>query len=264
MKSIGPNSNVVIKIGGSTLGSEDTTLEDLISLQREGIIPVVVHGGGKVISQWMEISGIVPEFVRGLRVTDERTLEVVVAVLGGLINKQLVAKIGLTGGKAVGLTGIDGALFTGSVMDKDLGAVGEITKVDITPLISILESKYIPVIAPIALGSGDSKDAGHEILNINGDTAAGALAVALGAEKLVFLTDVEGVLDSWGKVLHHLSRDEAEFMIREGTVAGGMIPKLEACLYSLPYVSETWIVDGRHPNALLNSLGSAVTGTRVG
>jgi acetylglutamate kinase len=264
MHSVRQNSNVVIKIGGSTLGSDDTTLEDLIVLQKEGIIPVVVHGGGKIISQWMAISGIVPEFVRGLRVTDERTLEVVVAVLGGLVNKQLVAKIGLAGGKAVGLTGIDGALFIGSILDEDLGAVGEITKVDVTPLTVILENKYIPVIAPIALADRDSMGGGYEFLNINGDTAAGALAVALGAEKLIFLTDVEGVLDSSGKVVSHLSKNEAELMISEGIIEGGMIPKLEACLYSLPYVSETWVVDGRHPNALLNALGSIGTGTRVG
>ena len=125
MNFVEPYSNVVIKIGGSTLGSGDTTLEDLVVLQKEGIIPAVVHGGGKVISQWIENSGIEPKFVRGLRVTDERTLEVVVSVLGGLINKQLVAKIALTGGQAIGLTGIDGGLFTGSIIDPDLGAVGE-------------------------------------------------------------------------------------------------------------------------------------------
>ena len=259
-----PYSNVVIKIGGSTLGSGDTTLEDLVSLQKEGIIPAVVHGGGKVISQWMENSGIEPNFVRGLRVTDERTLEVVVAVLGGLINKQLVAKLLLTGGKAIGLTGIDGALFTASMMDPDLGAVGEITKVDVTPLSPILESKYIPVIAPIALVNSDSKNCGFEFLNINGDTAAGALAATLGAEKLIFLTDVEGVLDSSGKVVQQLSSSEVELMVREGTAAGGMIPKLEACLQSLPFVSETWIIDGRTPHALINFLSGTGTGTRVG
>lgn len=264
MESLHSKRNLVIKIGGSTFGSEDTTMENLKTLQDHGIIPIVVHGGGKVVSEWMEASGIIPEFVRGLRVTDERTLEIVVAVLGGLVNKQLVAKIGMLGGKAMGLTGIDGALLRGSVIDKSLGAVGEITGVDIKPLESILGNGYIPIIAPIALGTGDSAEGRYEFLNVNGDTAAGSLASAMRAEKLIFLTDVKGVLNSTGELIPRLSVAEAELMIREGTAAGGMIPKLGACLDCLPHVSETWIIDGRQPNALIKFLEISKTGTRVG
>ena len=185
---------LVVKIGGSTLGSGDTTLEDLVALQRRGVPVVVVHGGGQVISQWMERTGAMPRFVRGLRVTDEPTMEVVLAVLSGLVNKRLVAGLQALGGKAVGLSGVDGGILQAQVKDPEMGLVGEVTDVNKAPLLQVMEIDHIPVVAPVALGEGGSAPA----LNVNGDTATGALAAALEAERLVFLTDVDGVMDSGG------------------------------------------------------------------
>ena len=254
---------IVVKIGGSTLGSHDTTLKDLVSLQKKGFKLAVVHGGGQIISQWMERQGTMPRFVRGLRVTDAQSLEIVTAVLTGLVNKQLVASIMALGGKAIGLSGVDGGLLECRLADPELGYVGEVTKVNTIPLEQALEGGYIPLVAPVGLHSNDgSKNAGC-LLNINGDTATGDVAHGLGASRLIFLTDVEGVLDGSGRIVPRLNARQAQMYIRSGIVKGGMIPKLEACIKALPHVSTADIVDGRAPEALKRCVYGEAMGTRV-
>lgn len=237
---------IVIKIGGSTLGSHDTTLEDLVALQKEGKQVVVVHGGGALITDWLGKQGVASRFVRGLRVTDKPTLQVVTAVLAGLVNKELVAQIHALGGNAWGLSGADGCLIAGRVKDPELGFVGEIEKINLKPLKSVLREGYIPVIAPVALEPEKGT-----LLNINADTAAAEIAAALKAQKLIFLTDVPGVLDKSGKLIPRLSPPEARNLIASGVAGGGMIPKLEACLAALRRVPQAQIIDGRIAHALL-------------
>lgn len=255
---------LVVKIGGSTLGSGDTTLEDLVTLQRRGVPVVVVHGGGQVISQWMERTGAMPRFVRGLRVTDEPTMEVVLAVLGGLVNKRLVAGLQALGGKAVGLSGVDGGILQAQVRNPEMGLVGEVAQVNTEPLLQVMEIDHIPVVAPVALGESDDGPGSPPALNVNGDTATGALAAELKAQRLVFLTDVEGVMDSGRRLIPRLLPAQARALIGRGIASGGMIPKLEACLHALPHVDHASIIDGRVPHALLECMDGVRAGTRVG
>ena len=254
---------IVVKIGGSTLGSDDTTLSDLVALHKDGENLIVVHGGGSVISQWMERQGTVPRFVRGLRVTDAQSLEIVTAVLTGLVNKQLVASVMALGGKALGLSGADGGILESRITDKELGYVGEVTKVNPQPLLHILEGGYIPVVAPLGLQSEDGTGYSGSLLNINADTVAGELAHSVNAGRLVFLTDVEGIMDGGGRTIRRLTVRGARLLLGSGVVKGGMIPKLEACLRALDRVPITDIVDGRKPGALLECVRGGVTGTRI-
>lgn len=248
---------IMVKIGGSTLGSHDTTLEDLVALQREGKTLVVVHGGGDEVTHWLGKMGIATTFVRGLRVTDEETLKVVMAILCGLVNKELVAAITSLGGKAIGLSGIDGGLIQGRIKSPDMGYVGEIVRINPEPIEAILEGGYIPIIAPLGF------EAKGEKLNINADTAAGEIAATLSAERLILLTDVPGVLDSSGKSLPHLSPDELSSLLASGVVYGGMIPKVEACLRALSTVPITQIVDGRERHALIEAIRGKGSGTTI-
>ena len=242
---------IVVKIGGSTLGSHDTSLKDLVALQQQGREVVVVHGGGPVISQWMQRQGIPPRFVNGLRVTDAASLDIVVAVLTGLVNKELVSALHGLGGRALGISGLDAGLLEARIANPDLGYVGEITKVNPEPLRVILDSGYIPMLAPLAMQVQDGTEHAGCPLNINGDTVAGELAYALGAERLVFLTDVPGVMDGNGRVMARLDRRRAGLLLHSDVVRGGMIPKLEACLRALENSPVADIVDGREPGALL-------------
>ncbi len=252
---------LVVKIGGSTLGSHDTTLEDIVELQKRGILPVVVHGGGKTVSDWLEKQGVASRFVRGLRVTDEESLKVVIAVLAGLVNKELVAAINALGGRAMGISGIDGRLIEGTTKDPELGLVGEVLRINPEPLKAILEAGFVPVIAP--LGANANGESASTALNINADTVAGEIAVALGAERLVFLTDVAGILDESGKIISNLSPNEAGALITSGVASGGMIPKVQACLRALCAASITQIIDGRTPHALIGALEDKGSGTRI-
>ncbi|MDE2860878.1 MAG: acetylglutamate kinase [Chloroflexota bacterium] len=254
---------LVVKIGGSVLGSQDTSLEDLVELQRRGQIPVVVHGGGPVISRWMERQNLTPNFVRGLRVTDAPSMEIVAATLGGLVNKELVSTIHRLGGRALGISGVDGSMLEAEVLDPELGLVGRITRVDPAPILSVLAAGYIPMIAPVAIHAIDGSEWSAALLNINGDTAAGEIARALQAESLVFLTDVEGVMDSEGRVLERLTSAEVQELMQNGAVSGGMVPKVEACLRSLDGVGTARIVDGRRSRALLDLVEGAASGTRI-
>ena len=256
---------IVVKIGGSTLGSGDTTLADLVALQRRGVPIVVVHGGGPVISRWMERTGSASHFVRGMRVTDAAALEIVVAALAGLVNKQLVADLWAMGGRALGLSGADGGVLQARTLDPELGYVGDITTVDAEPLQQLLSLGWMPVVAPIAVGAVGPEAAGEATLyNINGDVAAGELAAALEAERLVYLTDVEGVMDASRRTIPRLLPDQARALVEDGIAAGGMIPKLEACLKAAPRVGGAQIVDGRQPHVLLASVEGQSMGTRVG
>jgi acetylglutamate kinase len=252
---------IVVKIGGSTLGSHDTTLEDLVELQKQGKSLVVVHGGAKVTSDWLNRLGIPTSFVNGLRVTDAETLKVVVAVLGGLVNKELVMAIQALGGKTVGLSGCDGNLLWASIKSPELGYVGEIVAVDTAPLKLLLDAGYMPVVAPISFGSVKGK---VTLLNVNGDTAAGEIAAALAADKLIFLTDVDGIYDGARKVIPRLNLAEAEDMLASGVASGGMIPKIKASLRALTTSKIVRIIDGRISHALLQNIAGKVRQTKSG
>ncbi len=258
-----PQGPVVVKIGGSTLGSEDTTLADVVALQRRGIKVVVVHGGGSIISQWMERQGTVPRFVKGLRVTDGQSLEIVTAVLTGLVNKGLVASVQSMGGKALGLSGVDGGLLESEVADEALGYVGTVTKVNPDLIFQALDGGYVPMIAPLGLHEADDSQYSGSLLNVNADTVAGEIAHAIGADRLVFLTDVEGVMDGSGRVIHRLNERSAKLLLSSGVVKGGMIPKLQACLRALETVPDTCILDGRKPGALAACVDGGYAGTYV-
>jgi acetylglutamate kinase len=253
---------VVAKIGGSTLGKHDTALADVVDLQRRGLRPVVVHGGGALITEWLARQKIPTRFEGGLRVTDEASLEVVVGVLGGLVNKQIVASLTELGGRTIGLSGADAGILRARVFDEKLGFVGEITGVDAGQLLLLLGGGLIPVIAPIALEwKGEAPTA--QLLNINADTAAGAIAAAIGASRLVFLTDVAGVWAGNGAITPRLPSEEAETLIGSGVIEGGMIPKVQACIAASKAGCEAVIVDGRQEHALLRSVEGEMTGTTI-
>lgn len=253
---------IVAKIGGSTLGRHDTTLADVAELQRRGARPVIVHGGGALISDWLSRLGVETKFERGLRVTDEASLDVVVGVLCGLVNKQLVASLAGLGARAHGLSGADGGLLQAAVRDPALGFVGEVTAVDPTPVLRIIEEGAVPVVAPVGMEYRDGKPAG-QLLNINADTSAGAVAAAIGAGWLAFLTDVPGVKAD-GRVLESLPEAQAHELMSTGVIEGGMIPKVEACLKAATAGSRAVIIDGREEHALLNAVEGTGSGTIVG
>lgn len=239
-------STVVVKVGGS-VGDEGTLLEDIAMLSNLGLNLVVVHGGGPQISRLLERLGVQTRFVQGRRVTDDATLDVAHMVLSRL-NGQLVAYLDALGAPAIGLTGLDGGLLRARLRDPELGLVGDVEDVDEEVIETILENGYIPVIAPLAIGPDG------EILNVNADSVAGDVARALQAEHLMLCTDVPGVMDADGNVLYDLSREEVEGLIEDGTVGGGMIPKVEACLRAVEGAERAHIVDGREPNVLLKAL----------
>jgi acetylglutamate kinase len=209
---------------------------------------VLVHGGGPEISAMSERLGLKPAFKKGLRVTDEQTMEVVKMVLTGKVSPDLVAAIHRLGGQAVGMSGEDGPTIIAEPLDESMGYVGRVTQVNKEPITALLGRGYIPVIASIGMGYD-----GHAY-NINADTVAAEIAVALGAAKVILLTDVAGVLGVDGEVVAVMSREDARHRIDEGEVTGGMIPKLEACLRALDVVPLAHIVDGRTPHAILLEL----------
>jgi acetylglutamate kinase len=250
---------IVVKIGGSTFGSGDTLIEDLVTLQKEGKSLVVVHGGANVVTEGLSRLGVATKIVDGLRATpDVQTLQVVVGVLCGTVNKELVAAIQSRSGRAIGLSGIDGRLIEAKVKSEELGLIGEVVKVNPEPIEMLLKEGYIPVVAP----SGFGVDKGMP-LNVNADPAAGALAAALEAERLILLTDVAGVMEDAGELRHRLTPGEARELIASGVIAGGMIPKVEACLTALATVPITHIVDGRPPHALVEAVAGQGSGTII-
>ena len=238
---------VVIKIGGSIHG-DGTALEDVVTLARLGVKPVVVHGGGPMICEWQGRMGLEPKFVDGRRYTDEITLDLARMVLIGKANSDLVAHLVSLGGRAVGLSGIDGGLIKAKLRDPKLGLVGEVTHVDLGPVKALMDAGYLVVVAPSA-----TDDAGQP-LNVNADSIAGDMARALQAEKLVMFTDVDGVKDASGNVLSALTTAQVGELIASGEISGGMIPKVEACVRALDTVPRAHILDGRVPHALLGEL----------
>ncbi len=251
---------IVVKIGGSTLGNHDTTLEDLVTLQRQGVPLVVVHGGAQTVTDWLARLGIPTNFIKGLRVTDAESLKVVAGVLGGLVNKELVVAIQALKGKAIGLSGSDGNLLQAATKSPDLGYVGKIVKVDPTPVKILLDAGYMPVVSPISFGSVGDRTT---LLNVNGDAAAGEIAAALSADKLIFLTDVDGIYDDSGQILSKINAADAKEMLSSGTASGGMIPKIEACLKALTTVSVARIINGTTSHALLNEINNGAGGTTI-
>ncbi|HLZ94440.1 MAG TPA: acetylglutamate kinase [Candidatus Dormibacteraeota bacterium] len=240
---------VVVKVGGNAIEhAKDQTLLDVVLLRYVGMHPVLVHGGGPEITAMSERLGLTPAFKNGLRVTDEKTMEVVKMVLTGKVSPDLVASLNRLGGQAVGMSGEDGPSIIAEPIGPDMGYVGRVVQVNSEPITALLSRGYVPVIASIGLGYD-----GHAY-NINADTVAAEIAVALGAAKLILLTDVAGVQGADGGVVAVMSRDDARHRIDTGEVTGGMIPKLEACLRSLDRVPLAHIIDGRTPHALLLEL----------
>ena len=263
------NATVVVKYGGNAMGDADAArwfAQDVAILKEVGINPVVVHGGGPQIGRMLDRLGIKSEFKAGLRVTDAATVEVVEMILAGSINKQLVASINAEGGRAIGLSGKDGGMVsarkvmrsmlnseTGLQEVVDLGFVGEPDRVDRTVLDWVIASDQIPVIAPIA-AAGD----GQHTYNVNADTFAGAIAGAVDAKRLLLLTDVPGVLDANKQLIEQLTVEEARRLIADGVVTGGMIPKVETCIYAVERgVEGVVILDGKTPHACLIELLTA-------
>jgi acetylglutamate kinase len=247
---------IVVKIGGSSLAeAKENILEDIVLLRYVGMNPVVVHGGGPEITAWQEKMGIESTFVDGLRVTDEKSIEVVKMVLTGKVNPELVAALNGLGGQAVGMSGEDGPCIlvkpANSAGGVDLGLVGEVAQVNPEPIKALLDRNYIPVVASLGLGY-DGKS-----YNVNADTVAAELAVALGARKLILLTDVEGIKDKNGQLITEIRVHDVGDMIDDGTVTGGMIPKVKAAVRALAGVEKAHIIDGRVPHALLLELLTA-------
>lgn len=256
---------IVVKYGGHAMGDDASArsfARDIVMLEQSGINPVVVHGGGPQIGQMLKKLGIESQFFDGLRITDKATVEVVEMILAGSINKQIVGFINAQGGKAIGLCGKDGDMVKAKKVTRttrdpdsaierivDLGFVGEPDKVDTKVLDTILGKDLIPVLAPVATSTeGDT-------YNVNADTFAGAIAGALGAKRLLLLTDVPGVLDKSKTLIKSLSVDDCRRLIADGTATGGMIPKIETCIYAIEQgVEGVVILDGKLPHAVLVEL----------
>ncbi|MEO0402155.1 MAG: acetylglutamate kinase [Pseudomonadota bacterium] len=245
-------ATVVIKLGGHAMGSDAgmaSFASDIVLMRQVGVNPVIVHGGGPMINDMLERLNIQSEFVNGKRVTDAATMDVVEMVLSGRVNKRIVHAINRAGGRAVGLSGKDANLMTCDQTDPDLGLVGTPTQMDPAILHTLFEQSMIPVIAPLGAGRDG------ETFNINGDTAAGAIAGALKADRLLLLTDVSGVKDASGAVVTDITADQIRAMTADGTIAGGMIPKTETALDAIASgVRAVVILDGRAPNACLLEL----------
>lgn len=246
------DATVVIKLGGHAMGSDDAMQEfarDVALMRQVGVNPVVVHGGGPMINDMLARLDIKSDFVNGKRVTDAATMEVVEMVLSGLVNARIVQAISEQGGRAVGLSGKDSGLIVCDPEDPKLGLVGKPTDVNPGVLRDLADKGIIPVIAPLGMGRAG------ETFNINGDTAAGAIASALKADRLLLLTDVAGVKNAQGDVLTELTSTQIDSMIADGSIAGGMIPKVQTALAALHGgVRAAVILDGRAPNACLLEL----------
>lgn len=246
------NKIIVVKYGGNAMINEElknAVMGDLVLLSTVGIKVVLVHGGGPEISGMLTKIGKKSEFVNGLRVTDQETADIVLQILAGKINKTLVNHLQNSGGKAVGLSGMDGHLIEAEIKDPALGFVGEITDINIEPVTDLLDKGYIPVISTVGC------DREGNVYNINADTAAARIASALGAESLILMTDIAGLLrdkDDEASLISSVCVSEAPQLMREGVISGGMIPKVECCVEAIRQgVGKVFIIDGRVPHALL-------------
>jgi acetylglutamate kinase len=251
-------SPIVVKVGGSTLGSHDTVLADIADLHKAGRQVVLVHGGGNPATEWLKVHGVVSEFVDGLRVTGPEAIDVVTAVFGGLVNKQLVAELQSLGAPAFGLSGADAGLLTTRQLDERLGFVGEITAVERRSLDLLLTSGYLPVVAPLGYWPQQGR-----LMNLNADTVAGEIAASLGALDLIFMTDVAFVRDGEGDPIDAIAATQVAGMIESGVATGGMIPKLQAGARAAAAGVACYVVDGREEHALRRVLAGEIMGTRV-
>ncbi len=256
---------VVVKYGGNAMINEELkqqVMEDLVLLHLVGVKVVLVHGGGPEITDMLKKVGKETQFVDGLRVTDGETAEIVQMVLAGKINKSLVNLLGTKGGKAMGISGIDAQMIKAEVKDERLGFVGEITKVNVVPIVHLLEDDYIPVVSTVAC------DKKGNVYNVNADTAAAYIAGALKAERLISMTDIAGILkdkDDPSSLIPLIDVEEAKELFNDGTISGGMIPKVECCLEAISKgVRKVIIMDGRVPHSLLiETLTDEGAGTMV-
>ena len=246
---------VVVKYGGNAMINpqlKEQVMEDIALLWLIGVKVVLVHGGGPEISQMMKDLNKQPVFIDGLRVTDQETVDIVQMVLAGKVNKDLVKLIQMKGGHAIGLSGIDGGMLEATVKDERLGYVGQVTKVRTQPITDILEKNYIPIISTVA------SDRHGNAYNINGDTAAAYIAGALGAERLIMMTDIAGVLenkDDPSTLIPHITVNEAKGLYESGVISGGMIPKVDCCIEAIEHgVKNVVIMDGRIPHSILMEL----------
>ena len=246
---------VVIKYGGNAMINEELkqqVMEDIALLWLIGVKVVLIHGGGPEISETMKKFGKKSEFVNGLRVTDKETVDIVQMVLAGKVNKTLVNLLQMKGGHAVGLSGIDGGILEATMKDEALGYVGEVTKIRTRPIMDLLEKNYIPVISTIA------SDRQGNTFNINGDTAAASIAGALGAERLIMMTDIAGILrdkDDPSTLIPAITVSDAKQLFEEGVISGGMIPKVDCCIEAIEKgVKHVVIMDGRVPHSILMEL----------
>ncbi len=239
---------LVIKLGGSALENQRDVLQDIVWLHALGVNAVLVHGGGPYINEWLTKLNIPTRFENGLRVTDAATLEIVRMVLLGQVNQSLVLMASQLGGQAIGLSGTDGNMVQARITDERLGFVGDIESIDPRPVEALINQGYIPIVAPLGEGPDGT------CLNINADLVAAHLAGALNAEKLIFLSNVVGICRKDGSLISELTAEEAEQLIKDGVISGGMIPKVTACLDALLAVPRMHIVDGREPHVLLREL----------
>lgn len=246
---------VVVKYGGNAMIDpqlKEQVMEDIALLWLIGVKVVLVHGGGPEISQLMKALNKEPVFIDGLRVTDQETVDIVQMVLAGKVNKDLVKLIQMKGGHAIGLSGIDGGMLEATVKDERLGYVGEVTKVRTQPITDVLEKNYVPIISTVA------SDRQGNAYNINGDTAAAYIAGALGAERLIMMTDIAGVLenkDDPSTLIPHITVNEAKGLYESGVISGGMIPKVDCCIEAIEHgVKNVVIMDGRIPHSILMEL----------
>ncbi|MBE7055106.1 MAG: acetylglutamate kinase [Ruminococcaceae bacterium] len=246
------NKIVVVKYGGNAMINDelkDAVMGDIVLLSLIGIKVVLVHGGGPEITQMLKQVGKETQFINGLRVTDKETVDIVQMVLAGKVNKNLVNLLHHKGGKAVGLCGIDGHMIEAEFLNKELGYVGEITNVNVEPITDVLEKGYIPVISTVAC------DNEGNVYNINADTAAAKIAGILGAESLISMTDIEGILrdkDDPSTLISKILVSEAPSLMEDGIISGGMIPKVECCIDAINSgVKKVFIIDGRIPHAIL-------------
>lgn len=244
------NGPLVIKVGGSTLGAADTTFDDIAELVRRGERLVLVHGGGAEASEWLRRMGVPTRFERGLRVTDAESLPIVVGALAGLVNKRIVTELTGRGVRAIGLSGADARVLQCRIADPSLGYVGEPVRVEAGVLEHLLAGGFVPVLAPIGVSSESARDV---LVNVNADTVAGDVAGALRARAVYFLTDVDGVKGEDGQVLPELTPLECAALIERGVIAGGMIPKVRACLHAVERGVPARILNGAQPRAILEA-----------
>ena len=249
----------LVKIGGSTFATGDTTLPDVAKLVLDGQKVVVVHGGGSTVNHWLNRLGVESHFLQGLRITDEATLEVVTGVLAGIVNKSLVIQLRASGVNAVGLSGVDGGLLAGSPLGSQFGNVAGEVESNPTIIFDLLKAGITPVVAPLALNLIKA----NSYLNVNADTAAGEIARAIEAAKLVFMTDVDGILDNEGEVIKTLPRNSIEELIQEGVLSGGMIPKVNACALVAEIGIVAAIINGTKNGALVSWFSGLDIGTSV-